>query len=75
MASTPKSERGGLRCPICRAPVAPLAENAAFPFCTERCQTIDLGAWLGGDYRVPAEPAPGDGGGSDDQGDDGAAQR
>jgi endogenous inhibitor of DNA gyrase (YacG/DUF329 family) len=27
--------------------------NAAFPFCSPRCRTIDLGAWLGEEYRVP----------------------
>jgi uncharacterized protein len=58
MASTPsKNERpGGLRCPICREAVPPRPDNQAYPFCTARCQTIDLGGWLGGDYRVPAEP-------------------
>ena len=30
--------------------------NAAhFPFCSERCRLIDLGAWLDGDYRVSCE--------------------
>jgi endogenous inhibitor of DNA gyrase (YacG/DUF329 family) len=26
-----------------------------FPFCSLRCQTIDLGRWLGESYRIPAE--------------------
>jgi endogenous inhibitor of DNA gyrase (YacG/DUF329 family) len=26
------------------------------PFCSERCRLIDLGRWLGEDYRVQAEP-------------------
>jgi endogenous inhibitor of DNA gyrase (YacG/DUF329 family) len=26
-----------------------------FPFCSPRCQTIDLGRWLGESYRIPAE--------------------
>ena len=77
MASTPKNERGGLRCPICRAAVPPRPANQAFPFCSERCQTIDLGAWLGGDYSVPAESAgsPQDGGSGDDDDGDQSAQR
>jgi endogenous inhibitor of DNA gyrase (YacG/DUF329 family) len=28
-----------------------------FPFCSERCKLIDLGAWFDGDYRIPAHPA------------------
>lgn len=42
------------RCPICgKAPLPPRAR-----FCSERCQTIDLGRWLGGAYAVPAEEPP-----------------
>jgi endogenous inhibitor of DNA gyrase (YacG/DUF329 family) len=26
------------------------------PFCSERCKMADLGRWLNGDFRVPAEP-------------------
>lgn len=40
-------------CPICDKP--PLAVYA--PFCSKRCSQIDLGRWLGGEYRVPGEPA------------------
>ncbi len=47
-------------CPICKTPVAPRAANRAFPFCSDRCRLLDLGKWLGGDYRVPGERA-GDG--------------
>ena len=47
-------------CPNCRRPVAPRAVNRAFPFCSERCRLLDLGKWMGGDYRVPGERA-GDG--------------
>ena len=28
------------------------------PFCSERCKLADLGRWLSGDYRIPAEPVP-----------------
>lgn len=44
------------RCPICnRAEIRPGSR-----FCSDRCQTIDLGRWLKGDYAVPvkAEPNP-----------------
>ena len=40
-------------CSICRKPVAPRAENPAFPFCSKRCRMVDLGRWLGEEYRVP----------------------
>jgi endogenous inhibitor of DNA gyrase (YacG/DUF329 family) len=47
-------------CPICRKPALPRTENAAFPFCSARCKLLDLGKWLGEEYRVPG-PRPGDG--------------
>ena len=25
------------------------------PFCSARCKQVDLGRWLGGDYRLPTE--------------------
>jgi hypothetical protein len=28
-------------------------ENPSFPFCSPRCRTVDLGRWLGGEYRIP----------------------
>lgn len=43
-------------CPICNGSVASKSENTAFPFCSARCKTIDLGKWLSEDYRVPASP-------------------
>ena len=27
-----------------------------FPFCSERCKLIDLGAWLDAGYRIPSKP-------------------
>lgn len=52
------------RCPICGK-----AAGARFrPFCSARCQTIDLARWIGGNYRVPTveeEPS------SDDEGEGG----
>ena len=41
-------------CPICSETVKRRGEH--FPFCSARCKTIDLGSWLGGDYRLPAPP-------------------
>lgn len=48
-------------CPICGKPVPERRANAAFPFCSDRCRLLDLGKWLGEEYRVPAG-RPGDGG-------------
>ena len=42
-------------CPTCKKPVAPREINAAFPFCSDRCKTVDLGKWLNEEYRVPVE--------------------
>jgi endogenous inhibitor of DNA gyrase (YacG/DUF329 family) len=35
--------------------------NKLFPFCSERCHLVDLGRWLGEEYRVPG-PTAADGG-------------
>lgn len=42
-------------CPICNKSVAPRSTNSAFPFCSARCKSIDLGKWLSEEYRVPVE--------------------
>jgi endogenous inhibitor of DNA gyrase (YacG/DUF329 family) len=44
------------RCATCGG-AALRAGNKGFPFCSERCQLIDLGRWLGEEYRIPAGPA------------------
>jgi len=41
------------RCPSCEKPVLARAENPMFPFCSARCRAIDLGKWLGEEFRVP----------------------
>lgn len=41
-------------CPSCRADSKPPAANPFFPFCSERCKLIDLGAWASGSYRIAA---------------------
>ncbi|HDS85613.1 MAG TPA: DNA gyrase inhibitor YacG [Phycisphaerales bacterium] len=53
------------QCPIC-GKVIPSASTADdgkkhinapfFPFCSERCRLVDLGAWLDERYKVCAEP-------------------
>jgi uncharacterized protein len=39
-----------LRCPICKKNVK--SSDADFPFCSDRCRTIDLGKWASGAYVV-----------------------
>jgi uncharacterized protein len=51
----------GFICPICKRTVSMPTRGTAglpkfFPFCSERCKLIDLGAWLDADYRIPAKP-------------------
>lgn len=43
-----------MNCPICRKPTE-WKDNPFRPFCSERCQLLDLGRWVEGDYRVPGE--------------------
>jgi endogenous inhibitor of DNA gyrase (YacG/DUF329 family) len=44
-------------CPTCKKPAAFSERNRWRPFCSERCRSIDLGAWASENYRVPAETA------------------
>jgi uncharacterized protein len=38
-------------CPICKK-VTDSAKDAEFPFCSERCRLLDLGAWASEKYVV-----------------------
>jgi endogenous inhibitor of DNA gyrase (YacG/DUF329 family) len=42
-----------MRCPICKKPSPTGPANRYRPFCSERCQMIDLGTWAGEQYTVP----------------------
>ena len=42
------------QCPHCTRQVM-WPGTATYPFCSERCQLIDLGAWANGAYRIPCE--------------------
>jgi endogenous inhibitor of DNA gyrase (YacG/DUF329 family) len=47
-----------MTCPTCKKP-SRKEGNKLFPFCSERCQLVDLGRWLDEEYRVPdSEPPP-----------------
>lgn len=46
----PRKRAVKLQCPICKKPVKSTAPD--FPFCSERCRTIDLGKWASGGYVI-----------------------
>jgi uncharacterized protein len=54
-------------CPHCGIDVLWSPESRHRPFCSERCRSIDLGAWANEEYRVPVneEPDPGTEAGND----------
>jgi endogenous inhibitor of DNA gyrase (YacG/DUF329 family) len=52
-------------CPTCGASAPYAASNPWRPFCSERCRSVDLGAWASERFRLAADSPP-------DPGDDGA---
>ena len=46
----PRKPAKKLRCPICKKAVKSSVPD--FPFCSERCRTIDLGKWASGGYVI-----------------------
>ena len=52
-----------VKCPQCGVAVPWIPASKWRPFCSERCKTLDLGAWAAEAYRVPVveredEPPP-----------------
>lgn len=58
-----------IKCPTCRAEVQ-WENNPHRPFCSERCQLIDLGAWTEGKYRIPGRKIERKIDDEDDEGDE-----
>lgn len=48
------SSKNKTPCPICAKPTSYFEEPVG-PFCSTRCQMVDLGKWLNEDYRI-SEP-------------------
>jgi len=46
----PRKRTVKVRCPICKKAVK--TTDTDFPFCSQRCRTIDLGKWASGDYVI-----------------------
>ncbi len=44
-------------CPTCRKPFSSNQPESLpyFPFCSQRCQLIDLGQWFDGGYAIPSD--------------------
>lgn len=47
-----------VNCPICSKPVTWNAQSLYRPFCSKKCQLIDLGEWAGEERKIAAEPDP-----------------
>ena len=54
----PRKRTVKLRCPICKKTVK--SGGPEFPFCSERCRTVDLGKWASGAYVIPSEATDSD---------------
>lgn len=44
-------------CPICRKPVPWHVQSPFRPFCSKRCQLIDLGEWAAEEKAIPSDTA------------------
>lgn len=49
-----------VKCPQCGERVEYSTANPYRPFCSERCKTVDLGAWASDRYAIPGEPLESD---------------
>jgi uncharacterized protein len=46
-----------MKCPMCGQETT-WKNNPTRPFCSEKCQALDLGKWATGDYRISGNPLP-----------------
>jgi endogenous inhibitor of DNA gyrase (YacG/DUF329 family) len=49
------------RCPVCQKTVKASGQKQSeemefFPFCSQRCKLMDLGAWLDAEYKIVSRP-------------------
>ena len=56
MSKTNKSALN-VKCPTCKKGVTWNDNSPYRPFCSDRCQKIDLGAWANESYTIPVENA------------------
>ena len=69
MTPGPATDRTA-RCPQCRRAVPEDADPRWRPFCSERCKSLDFGAWASERYRIASRET---GAGTPDPDDDGPA--
>ena len=41
-----------VKCPHCKNPVEWSEDNSFRPFCSKRCQLLDLGSWASGGNKI-----------------------
>ena len=46
-----------VKCPICTKLVVWSPQSEYRPFCSKKCQLIDLGEWAGEDRKIAGKPA------------------
>lgn len=49
-----------IACPMCGKAAIYSLENAARPFCSERCKILDAANWADDQYAIPVPLKPGD---------------
>ncbi|HEY5632335.1 MAG TPA: DNA gyrase inhibitor YacG [Burkholderiaceae bacterium] len=57
MKSTARRGAPTVECPRCRRETVFAPSNRWRPFCSQRCKTIDLGAWASDAYAIAGAPA------------------
>jgi uncharacterized protein len=58
MASGSPAPARVVRCPACGGDSLYGPQNRWRPFCSERCKSMDLGAWASEQFRVEGEDPP-----------------
>ena len=53
-----KEEIFTVPCPICHKEVEWSEKSPYRPFCSKRCQLIDLGEWAAEEKKIPTEESP-----------------
>ncbi|OYY49078.1 MAG: DNA gyrase inhibitor YacG [Methylophilaceae bacterium 17-44-8] len=52
------SKKRVVSCPQCGQPAEFSADNPYRPFCSKRCQLVDLGDWANERFRIPDSTPP-----------------
>lgn len=60
MSSTENQPVLNVNCPQCGEKSVYASTNPYRPFCSQRCKSIDFGAWASESFRAPAEVLPED---------------